>query len=37
VSQGTIRGETGEGNYNVVGSRCQGTYQIRLVRKLNRQ
>jgi hypothetical protein len=37
VSQGTIKGETGEGSYMGVGTRCRGTYQIRLVRKLNRQ
>jgi class 3 adenylate cyclase len=35
-SQGTIKGETGEGSYAVLGSSCRGSYRIRLVRKLNR-
>jgi class 3 adenylate cyclase len=34
-SQGTIKGDTGSGNYLVVDSLCEGTYQIHLVNKLN--
>ncbi len=36
ASQGRIKGETGEGIYIGIGTRCRGSYQIRLVRKLNR-
>jgi len=34
-SQGTIRGETGEGTYVGVGTPCQGSYQIHLVQRLS--
>jgi uncharacterized caspase-like protein len=34
-SQGTIKGETGEGSYAGIGTRCQGTYRVHLVRRLN--
>jgi uncharacterized caspase-like protein len=34
-SQGTIKGETGEGSYAGVGTPCKGTYRVHLVRKLN--
>jgi hypothetical protein len=35
VVQGTIKGETGEGSFIVVGTHCRGTYRIHLVRRLN--
>ena len=34
-SQGTIKGETGEGSYAGVGTQCKGTYRVHLVRRLN--
>lgn len=34
-SQGTIKGETGQGSYSAIGTPCQGKYQIRFVDKLN--
>ena len=34
-SQGTIEGESGEGTYVGVGTRCQGSYRIRLVQRLS--
>jgi class 3 adenylate cyclase len=34
-SQGTIKGETGEGTYMGVGTPCQGSYRIRLVQRLS--
>jgi class 3 adenylate cyclase len=34
-SQGTMKDETGHGSYSVLGTPCEGTYQIRLVNKLN--
>jgi uncharacterized caspase-like protein len=33
-SQGTIKGETGEGSYAGIGTRCQGTYRVHLVHRL---
>ena len=35
VSQGTIKGETGEGSFFAVGKGCRGTYRIHLVRRLS--
>jgi hypothetical protein len=35
VVQGTIKGETGEGSFIVVGTHCRGTYRIHLVRRLS--
>jgi hypothetical protein len=36
-AHGRIKGETGEGSYVAVGTRCHGAYRIRLVRRLNGQ
>ena len=34
ASQGRVDGDTGNGTYDVLGTRCQGTYQIRLVERM---
>jgi hypothetical protein len=35
-AHGMINGETGEGSFASIGTRCGGSYRIRMVRRLNR-
>jgi hypothetical protein len=34
-SQGTLKGQSGQGKYEGLGTPCEGTYEIRLVEKIN--